>query len=182
MRFSNDRPFLAAMLLLISLLIPAAFHSESAAMDSAAPNILRLHVIANSDSNADQAVKLAVRDALLSVIEPGASAAAAKAFLLNNGALLQKTAEDTLKKEGFHYGAQLMLGTYPFPDRTYAGKTYPAGDYEALRVVLGRGEGQNWWCVLFPPLCIVSEGAMEADAGDQITFESSILNLWRKIS
>lgn len=188
MRLSNEKPVLAALLLLVALLLPLTARSEYALAQNQPSDILRLHVIANSDSEADQSVKLLVRDALLAVMEPGESATAAKAFLLNNGALLQQTADDALLSNGFGYGAQLMLGTYPFPDRDYGGVTYPAGDYEALRVVLGNGAGRNWWCVLFPPLCILSEDAEAAEeSGTSVeeadfAFESSILNWWRKLT
>lgn len=121
-------------------------------------NILRLHVIANSDGAADQAAKYAVRDAILALeadMEGCENGMEAKAALLADGEALLKTVEDTLRERGMDYGAQLIIGRFDFPERTYGSETYPAGEYEALRVVLGDGRGQNWWCVLFPPLCIL---------------------------
>ena len=121
-------------------------------------NILRLHVIANSDGAADQAAKLAVRDAILAYEADMASCSnsgQARAALMEDGGELLDIIEDTLRAQGMDYGAQLMIGVYDFPDRTYGDAFYPAGKYEALRVVLGAGEGHNWWCVMFPPLCIL---------------------------
>lgn len=180
-------PLLLASLVLVGALscAPAA---QSAATDAAGTmdvietpdGILRLHVIANSDSEADQAVKLLVRDAILACMEPGDSAEEAEAFVRDHGAELLQAAEDVLRERGFSYSAQLMLGDYEFPDRTYGDTLYPAGTYRALRVVLGEGAGQNWWCVLFPPLCIVTGDAQELPALEEISFHSSLLDWLRK--
>lgn len=121
-------------------------------------NILRLHVIANSDGAADQAAKLAVRDAILGYeadMLACSDSADAKTMLMDDGEALLNLIETTLQNRGMDYGAQLMIGVYDFPDRTYGDAFYPAGEYEAFRVVLGEGKGHNWWCVMFPPLCIL---------------------------
>jgi len=180
MNRSNHLFHLLPLLLALLLLAGCTRQRAIPDLETPVPNVLRLHVIANSDSEADQAVKLRVRDAILQLMEPGDSLAAAKAFLLENDALFQQTVEHTLVENGFSYGAKLMLGVYPFPNRNYGGKVYPAGNYEALRVVLGEGQGQNWWCVLFPPLCILSEEPAPED-GDVLEFHSSILNWWRNL-
>ena len=142
-------------------------------------DVLRLHVIANSDSAADQWVKLEVRDRLLERLPACQSAEQAEAYLLDNGAQILALVEDTLAEYGFQYGAQLMLGTYAFPDRDYGDISYPAGEYNALRILLGDGSGQNWWCVLFPPLCIVTVEQEPLPESDEIEFESSILSWLR---
>ena len=129
---------------------------------------------------ADQAVKLQVRDAILACMEPGDSAKEAEAFVRDHGAELLQAAEDVLRERGFSYSAQLMLGDYAFPDRIYGDTLYPAGTYRALRVVLGEGAGQNWWCVLFPPLCIVTGDAQELPALEEISFHSSLLDWLRE--
>jgi stage II sporulation protein R len=139
-------------------------------------NILRLHVLANSDSQEDQAVKLLVRDALLPYFAETKSYADAREFLLENGGDMQRVCEATLAENGFDYGVQLELGTSSFPDREYNGAVFPAGEYNALRVLLGNAQGQNWWCVLFPPLCIVTETGKEQVDMDSIEFESDIWN------
>ena len=158
------------------------------------PDVFRLHIIANSDSPADQAVKLAVRNAVLQAgracgASGSHSAAEAEATLLKNGAALLHAAESTLCSRGFPYGAQLVVGEFPFPRREYAGKTYPAGRYRALRVVLGSGQGQNWWCVMFPPLCILELPDGEIDI-EELELKSWLVEwikgidggkLWKKL-
>ena len=129
-------------------------------------NILRLHVIANSDSDEDQCAKLAVRDAILPLFRSAESYADAREWLLHHGREIQKTAEAVLDARGLDYGVQLSLGTETFPDRVYDETLFPAGDYDALCVRLGHADGHNWWCVLFPPLCIVSENGEPIDLED----------------
>lgn len=183
------RPILlsAALLMLactltgLGLSAGCAGAADEVSVIETADGILRLHVIANSDSEADQAVKLRVRDAILACMEPGATIGEAEAFVRTHGAELLSAAEGTLKENGFSYPAQLMLGTFSFPDRTYGDTLYPAGEYEALRVVLGDGAGQNWWCVLFPPLCIVTEDAEALPELDELTFKSSLLEWLREL-
>lgn len=145
------------------------------------PGIFRLHVIANSDSAEDQAAKLAVRDAILDYernMWNVSSAAEVRARLMADGAGLCDAIEDTLNERGMDYGAELHIGWYDFPDREYAGVLYPAGEYEALRVILGNGEGKNWWCVMFPPLCIVERDDGEIE--NRAKFDSLILKLIRE--
>lgn len=119
--------------------------------------ILRLHVIAASDSDTDQSDKLAVRDAILPLFSAAESYTDAREFLLTHGAEIQSAAEAALSARGSDAGVQLSLGTETFPDRVYDGVVFPAGEYDALCVRIGPAAGHNWWCVLFPPLCIVSE-------------------------
>ena len=119
--------------------------------------IVRFHVVAASDSPRDQALKLAVRDALLEALEPLSQQAESKAQMLEalRQALpaLQKTAGQTLRRLGCDDPVEISLGEESFPTRFYATFALPAGRYTALRVRLGRAEGHNWWCVCFPSLC-----------------------------
>ncbi len=120
--------------------------------------VLRLHVIANSDTQADQSLKLAVRDAILE--ENGDLVAAAEdkeqAIRSAKEALgqLQKTAQQVVAKQGAPYAVHVELTKSAFLTRTYGNVTLPAGVYDAVKVTLGSGAGHNWWCVLFPPLCL----------------------------
>ena len=142
--------------------------------------VLRLHILANSDNEADQALKLRVRDALLPLFETAASYDDARTFVLDHGAALLNRCEGVLAAAGVPYGAQLLLGVGTFPDRTYGGTLFPAGAYDAVEIVLGAGAGHNWWCVLFPPLCIVTSDGATPDPGQGITFESDILAFLRR--
>jgi len=122
--------------------------------------ILRLHVIANSDSDADQRAKLYVRDRLLEagadLFDGSIDAAAAEAVITPRIAELESCARAALRELGLRYHVQVTVGEAYFNTRTYeqAGVTLPAGRYRAVRVVLGEGKGRNWWCVMFPPLCL----------------------------
>ena len=122
--------------------------------------LIRFHVVANSDAPEDQAVKLAVRDALLAELQPllrrAASRGQAWRFLEEDRAGLRRTADTVLASYRAGYRAAVVLGTARFPAKAYGGLLLPAGRYPSLRVVLGRGRGHNWWCVLFPPLCLVN--------------------------
>lgn len=165
--------FLAALTLLALLpLLPSR--------PDPAAEVLRLHILANSDSPEDQAVKLRVRDALLPLFEATGTYKDARAFVLDHGAELLDLCEGTLSAAGASYGAQLLLGVGDFPDRTYGGVLFPAGDYDALQIVLGDGAGHNWWCVLFPPLCIVTPDGAAPDPQEGITFESDILAFFKR--
>ena len=133
------------------------------------------------------AAKLRVRDALLPLFEAAGTYEDARAFVLDHGAALLSVCQTTLAAAGIPYGAQLLLGVSDFPDRTYNGTLFPAGPYDALQIVLGDGAGHNWWCVLFPPLCIVTrdgsaslDGAAQ-DASTPVTFESDILAFLRDL-
>ncbi len=122
-------------------------------------NLVRLHVVANSDSKEDQAVKLDVRDAILAKAEELLSSADTKdeawRILLERKDEIEAVAAEALRKAGVRYGASVEMGTFDFPERQYGHVTLPAGVYQAVRIVLGSGDGMNWWCVLFPPLCFV---------------------------
>lgn len=132
-----------------------------------------MHVIANSDSEEDQAVKRKVRDAVLAagkdLFDGSLTAADAETVLDSEKQVLQQAAETVLRENGFSYGVRVEIGKDFFNTRTYDGKvTLPAGEYEAVRVILGEGEGQNWWCVMFPPLCLPAAEA-EAEMGDVLS-------------
>lgn len=121
-------------------------------------DVLRLHILANSDSEADQAVKLLVRDALL---ESGSELFSGVADKETAAVILEKernkiisVAESVLQENGFAYSVDAKLVTEYFTTRVYDDFTMPAGEYLALKIILGEGAGHNWWCVMFPPLCL----------------------------
>ena len=146
----------AAMMICMSM----AVYSESAAEDLR-ENVTRLHIIANSDSEADQAVKIMVRDAILN--EAGENKTAdVKVF--------EEIAKHTLRENGFTYSAKAETGEFYFPEKSYKDMTFPAGEYNGLRVILGEGNGKNWWCVMNPPLCFTedADGAMSADGQTEL--------------
>lgn len=121
-------------------------------------DVLRLHVIAESDSAEDQARKLAVRDAVLDCLAPAlegcSSHEEARRIVTENLPRIQTAAETTLEQHGSDCAVTLLLGRESYPRRDYGGAVLPAGIYDSLRVVLGEGAGHNWWCVLFPTVCV----------------------------
>lgn len=137
-----------AVIVTTDLLLPSG---EAAVYD----NVIRLHILANSDTEADQAVKLAVRDAVLAadVFAEAESKAEAEQGVEEAATLAVNIANEYLKANGLPYTASYRWGYESYPTREYGGVRLPAGRYLSLRIVLGEGEGQNWWCVLFPPLC-----------------------------
>ncbi|NLB61748.1 MAG: stage II sporulation protein R, partial [Clostridiales bacterium] len=151
-------------------------------------NIFRLHIIANSNSFKDQRVKYLVRDAVLSleseIFENAevVDSKVAKQLLMDNAKLLLQTIEKTLQENGFDYNAQMLVGVFDFPDRVYADVTYEAGKYEALRIVLGNGNGENWWCVMYPPLCINEPFSGQNGVEEKCEPKSIIVEFYTKIS
>ncbi|MBB3110594.1 stage II sporulation protein R [Paenibacillus phyllosphaerae] len=137
---------------------------------------IRLRILANSDSAVDQAVKRHVRDAVVAEmdrwIEGQSSIEQARLTIHAHMHDIERVVAGELAKRGFNYGFKAELGVVPFPTKMYGNKVYPAGEYEALRITLGSGEGQNWWCVLFPPLCFVDAVSGEASAAAVTTTAS----------
>jgi len=142
---------------------------------------IRLHVVAEDDSAAAQALKLEVRDACLAearaLLAGCDSPDAAWAILGENLPALERAAADRARALGYEGPVTARTGVFPFPDRHYGGVFVPAGDYRALRVVIGAGEGHNWWCVLYPSLCL-PEGV---DPDRPIRFHSAILDWLRAV-
>lgn len=175
-----------ALAIVVLAVSTACFDAESRQSSVSAycdaNSIFRLHIIANSNSAEDQAVKLKVRDAVLEYEAENldaVSAAKTREELMTHGAELLEIIEGVLRSNGFDYGAQMLVGTFPFPDREYNGVLYPAGDYDAFRVILGDGAGENWWCVMFPPLCILKSDNGKIDTDETIEFESVFVKLFK---
>ena len=147
-----------AVCILVSMLVAtsAVSYSESLSQ-SLSEGIVRLHIIAESNLARDQAVKLKVRDALLKEMEMFENAEDVKMGL----AQLENVANNVLKKEGFTYSARAEYGQFDFPTKHYDSFSLPKGKYNAVRIKLGKAEGENWWCVLFPPLCMVDAATKE---------------------
>jgi stage II sporulation protein R len=135
---------------------------------------IRFHVIANSDSPEDQQLKLRVRDRLLERFGPELSDIHSidqgRRIIGEKLSAIREVALEEIKSSGRTYPVQVMFGRFPFPTRVYGDLVLPAGEYEALKVIIGQGKGANWWCVMFPPLCFIdiSHGiAHKAQSGQQ---------------
>lgn len=157
----------------IALMLGAALFLTSGALalqtgDQLAEKVVRLHVIANSDSDADQALKLQVRDRVLeraeALLRQCESRQDAEKLLQSRLFELRRIALEEIRANGFDYDAAVRLTEMEFPTREYDSFTLPAGNYLALRVVIGEGAGRNWWCVVFPPLCAAASADVPASA------------------
>ena len=142
---------------------------------------IRIHVRANSDSTEDQNVKLAVRDAIVQYLAPLSVGVKSKSqmweLLKSRSDEICQTANDTLVSCGYRYTGSVTLGRERFPTRTYGDLTLEEGEYDAVIVSLGKGEGKNWWCVAFPPMCFI---ASEQTGKEEVEYRSWILDLFRK--
>jgi len=142
------------------LLIMNGFRRKEEALAARiAPEILRFHVLANSDSKEDQALKLEVKDLLLKKIRAEVDEEILNSredlcrYIEENRSSLEETANACIRENGFSYTTDIRLETCLFPEKTYGDMTFPAGKYKAVRVLIGKGAGRNFWCVLYPSLC-----------------------------
>ena len=178
MKYRRDL-FLCLTCLLLAFLFTMAGQrqSDEAMAARIAPEILRFHVLANSDSDEDPQLQLRVRTLLLdSIYEKlgeNASLDDTKEYVLANKDSLEQEAEDYMKAEGYDYPAHMEVTECYFPTKTYGDMVFPCGTYDAVRVEIGKGKGHNWWCVLYPPLCFVdSTYAVVPDSSREILRES----------
>ena len=153
---------------------PAVEAGGEVTAEDISSKLIRLHVIANSDSPEDQALKLEVRDkiieALNSEFENVDDIESSRQIIRSKLKDIEEIARQEVLKSGKNYSVKALYGRFPFPVKSYGYVTLPAGEYEALRVILGEGEGANWWCVLFPPLCFVdiTHGISREEAMDSL--------------
>lgn len=133
--------------------------AEAKLQEHLAGEVLRFHVLANSDSEEDQTLKLKVRDAVLDTMEAalpkGLDVEGTKEWARTHTDGIRAAAERTIRENGYDYPVSAAVTTSYFPDKTYGDVTFPAGNYTALRVEIGEAKGQNWWCVLYPNLCFL---------------------------
>lgn len=157
MKVKNSFSVCAVMLCL--LLLSSCSSSEGVSSASLSKKLLRFHVVANSDSAEDQALKLKIRDRVLDEIGPkledSKSKQEAESIIKENIPAIKKIAQDEISANGKNYGVSVLLGSCSFPAKSYSNIVLPAGVYDALKITLGQGSGKNWWCVMFPPLCFV---------------------------
>lgn len=123
--------------------------------------LIRFHVIANSDSEEDQNLKLKVRDAVISYLQPklqtSESIEESEKIIIDEYENLNKISENIILENGYNYDVKVGIEYSNFPAKQYSSVVLPAGEYKALKIVIGEGTGKNWWCVMFPPLCFIDE-------------------------
>ena len=163
------------------------------------PGIIRFHVIANSDSDQDQSLKLEVRDYVLERLQSAlteeiistqndsqntlSESQIIRRYIENHLPLIERWASESIAQTGFEYECSANMGIRHIPAKYYDNIYFPEGNYEALTLVIGEGKGQNWWCVVFPPLCLIDsedspyQEAFQVDDGDKLILKSKIKEL-----
>ncbi len=133
--------------------------SDNVSIEDISGKLIRFHVIANSDSEKDQNLKLKVRDKVLEYVQPllkdSKNIEESREILNRENEKVLEIAREVIKENGYDYSVESTLDKENFPVKTYGNITLPQGEYEAYRIIIGTGEGQNWWCVMFPPICFV---------------------------
>lgn len=174
MKNQKLKSFILLALLLFLYVFISAQSYVTAVSTNLSDAVFRLHVIANSDTDADQALKLKVRDSLLAYMNEICSNCSTKdeAISLANQHKdeFQKIAEQTITNNGYNYSVKINIDNFYFPTKNYGDISLPAGMYDALRVEIGEAKGQNWWCVMFPSLCFVdiSSGVVDDEAKENL--------------
>ena len=123
--------------------------------------LIRFHVLANSDSEEDQNLKLKVRDAIIDYLQPklinSSSIEESESIIISEYNNLEKIGKNIIEENGYNYDIKVGIEYSKFPTKQYSNVVLPSGEYKALRIIIGSGQGKNWWCVMFPPLCFVDE-------------------------
>ena len=170
----RDKIFLIALIIAYILYCAFSITYFSSVSGEIRESVVRLHILADSNSEIDQNVKLKVRDALLEkntqLLSDKVTPENATEYFKNSKDELEQCANEVLKENGLNYKATITLGKEYYTTRVYEDLTFPAGVYTSIKVVLGSGEGKNWWCVMFPPLCVpVADGGIET--ADNVNLE-----------
>jgi stage II sporulation protein R len=164
MRFTNIRKTVLILILIAVICIVYGVSTQKKIADS----VVRLHIIGSSDSAGDQTLKLKVRDAILEHMKArypnGATREEAARYLKSSLPEIETIASGVLRENGSDNAVNVQYGVFSFPTKEYGNISLPAGMYEAVRVELGEAKGKNWWCVMFPPLCVADANSLRIDA------------------
>ena len=206
--FEFLKRFFIVIILFSLFVFISALSYVNAVSEDISNSVFRLHVIANSDSDEDQTLKYKVRDKVLEYMNEIAKDCTSKEEVINLAYEYQdefkQIAENVIKENGYDYDVNIKIGNFEFPTKYYGDISLPAGYYDALRIEIGKAEGQNWWCVMFPPLCFVdvtsgvvpdeSKQIMQDNLGDEeyklisdnessdIKFKFSIVEFFKNIN
>ena len=150
---------LIAIISIMTISISGEVKKISAASEDYKDKLIRFHVIANSDSEEDQNLKLKVRDAIINYLQPklleSESIEESELIIKKEYDELEKISKNIILENGYDYDVKVGIDYSKFPTKQYSNVVLPAGEYKALRIIIGEGKGKNWWCVMFPPLCFI---------------------------
>ena len=156
---NNLKKSIILIILLFIYLLVSTLHYVEATSSNISDEVFRLHVIANSNSNEDQNLKYKVRDAVIEYVKSISENITSKNNIIqivtDNNENIKHIAEQVIQKEGYSYSVNINIGNFSFPTKHYGDISLPSGFYDALRIEIGNASGENWWCVMFPPLCFV---------------------------
>ena len=170
--------FLLLIVLFLFYTFICAFSYASSVSSDIADNVFRLHIVANSDTDEDQNLKLIVRDNILNYMKEIASSVSSKEeaveIITSHLDDFYNIAIDTIRNAGYDYDVNLSVGQFDFPTKEYGDISLPAGIYDALRIEIGEAQGHNWWCVMFPTLCFVDVSSGSLDEGSKGVLEDNL--------
>ncbi len=176
MKYINKTRFFALFLTLTLLFTLALSYAKTVGTDIS-ESVVRLHIIANSNSKKDQSLKLKVRDRILKdashIFKNTDNSGIALSLAKENFSFIKALAEDEIRRQGFEYPVNISIGEYPFPTKVYGDIALPAGKYNAVRIEIGDAKGENWWCVMYPPLCF-TEGVLSASEDAKAQLKSNL--------
>lgn len=177
-KFPALKRFIIVLFLLTLFIFVSAISYVSAVSNNIANSVFRLHVIANSDSKEDQNLKYIVRDKLIEYMNNIAKDCSSKEEVISiaedNISNFENIARKTIEENGYNYNVTVEIGNFDFPTKSYGDITLPAGSYDSLRVKIGKAEGQNWWCVMFPSLCFIDISSGIVDKSGKENLEENV--------
>ena len=165
---------LVAIISIMTISISGEVKKISNASQDYKDKLIRFHVIANSDSDEDQNLKLKVRDAVINYLQPklleSESIEESELIIKREYSELEKISKNIILQNGYNYDVKIGIDYSEFPTNQYSNVVLPSGEYKALKIIIGEGSGKNWWCVMFPPLCFVDEekGIIDKDTDDKL--------------
>ena len=158
---------LIVVISIMTISISGEVKKISNASDDYKEKLIRFHVLANSDSDEDQNLKLKVRDAVIDYLQPKLSKSKdieeSELIIKQEYEKIEEIGKNIILENGYNYDIKVGIDYSEFPTKKYSNVVLPAGEYKALRIIIGEGKGKNWWCVMFPPLCVPAADGIETD-------------------
>lgn len=172
----KNKKILLILIIFIFYFIFYSFSYSYSISNDLEKNLFRLHILANSDSTEDQELKLYVRNKVIDYLHQYSfnNKSELITFLNNNQLSLQKVIDDAIKEKGYSYTSSFEIENSFYPQKQYKNITLPAGNYDGLKIKIGKAEGKNWWCVLFPPMCLINNSTCSLPEESEILLDNSL--------
>lgn len=183
--------FIVFLMIIIVFAIGIFFFAEYYS-NKYSESVFRLHILANSNTAEDQALKLKVRDCIGETVDSLSKEAKnicdMEKLIEENAEKIKDEAQKCIEREGFDYDVKIEIGNFYFPTKSCGSEALPAGEYNAVRVIIGEGKGDNWWCIMFPPLCFsngninsTSSKHQEEDVTEKITCKFKFVEIFQEV-